>query len=359
MIERLNGLLDGLRESVDATQILIPLAIVVGGLILGVVVEKLAIRILRKMAAKTKWPGDDIIVESLRGIITVLFLIAGMYVAVSTGSLSQNLAGVFGNVLVIVVIFVAALALTRAAAGFIRLYTSRIEGMSSASLLINLMSIMIFILGGLIALESLGISVTPFLAAFGVGGLAIGLALQETLQNLFAGLFIIIARQFKPGDFVRLDSGYEGYIHDITWRNTTIRTLFNNEIIVPNSKLSYSVVTNFHTPEQQLSIVVPMRVGYESKLREVERITLEVAKETVEEISGGVAEQEPVIRYSNFGESGIEFSVIVWTRQFEDQYLITHELVMRLHERYEREGIEIPLPTTNIRMHDTEPDEAA
>lgn len=357
MIESLSGLISDLQKSVDITRFLIPLAIILGGLIVGWLVEKLAIRALRRAAAKTVWPGDDIIVESLRGVVTALFLVGGMYVAVSTGSLSQNLSGIVGKALLVVVILVATLALARVAAGFVGMYTSRIEGMSSASLLINVMSIVIFVAGCLVALESIGVSVVPFLAAFGVVGLAVGLALQETLQNLFAGLFIVIARQFKPGDYVKLDSGYEGYIHDITWRNTTIRTLFNNEIIVPNSKLSYSVVTNYHTPAQELSILVPARVGYGSDLRRVEEITVGIAKETVEEITGGISEYEPLIRYNNFGESGIEFSVILWTRQFEDQFLITHELIMKLHERYEQEGIDIPFPIRTVRMEDKDPDE--
>ncbi|MCC6347545.1 MAG: mechanosensitive ion channel, partial [Nitrospirales bacterium] len=105
------------------------------------------------------------------------------------------------------------------------------------------------LLGLLIILSFLGISIAPLITALGIGGLAVALALKDTLSNLFAGLHILMERSLRIGDFVRLDAGQEGYIEDITWRTTRIRTLANNMVVIPNDKLAQSVVTNYCLPD--------------------------------------------------------------------------------------------------------------
>ncbi|MDI6784396.1 MAG: mechanosensitive ion channel family protein, partial [bacterium] len=207
-----------------------------------------------------------------------------------------------------------------------------------------------FLIGLLVILQTLGLSITPILTALGVGGLAVALALRETLSNLFSGLHILASKQIKPGDYVKLDSGEEGYITDITWRNTTIKTLANNMVIVPNSKLASAIITNFHLPENNVKVYIPVGVSYTSDLEKVEKVTVEVAKEIMQEIPGGVPEFDPVIRYSEFADSSIKFTVVMYAKDFIDQYLIKHEFIKRLHKRYITEGIEIPFPIRTVYM---------
>ena len=94
-------------------------------------------------------------------------------------------------------------------------------------------------------LNAVGVSITPIITALGVGGLAMALALQDTLSNLFAGIHILAEHTIRIGDFIRLETGQEGYVEDISWRTTRIRMLPNNMVIVPNSKLAQSVVVNY------------------------------------------------------------------------------------------------------------------
>jgi len=182
------------------------------------------------------------------------------------------------------------------------------------------------------------------LTALGVGSLAVALALQDTLANLFAGFYIILARQIRSGDYVQLDSGQEGYVTDIGWRSCTIRQLAGNLIVVPNLKLSQAIVINYNQPEKDLAVLVQAGVGYEMDLARVERVTVEVAAEVMREVAGGVPEFEPFIRYHTFGDSRIQFSVIMRGREFVDRFLIMHEFIKRLHSRYQKEGIAIPYP---------------
>jgi small-conductance mechanosensitive channel len=210
---------------------------------------------------------------------------------------------------------------------------------------VNLSRILIGLIGLLVLLQNFGVSITPLLTALGVGGLAVALALQDTLSNFFAGLQIIATKKVKPGDFVRLESGEEGYVEDIDWRHTSIRQLRNNMVLVPNSKLVNSVLTNYYYPQQELSIIVEMGVSYSSDLRLVEEVTIEVAREVLRDVDGGVPEFEPFIRFHTFNDYRIDFSIILRVREFTDQYFLRHEFLKRLKDRYASEGIEIPFPT--------------
>ena len=151
---------------------------------------------------------------------------------------------------------------------------------------------------------------------------------------------------------MRLETGEEGYVIDITWRNTTIRALPNNIIIVPNSKLASAVIVNYYLPQREMAVLVQVGVSYDSDLEEVERVTVEVAKEVMREVEGGVPEFEPFIRYHTFADFSINFTVILRAREFVGQYLIKHEFIKRLHKRYQQEGIEIPFPIRTVYMKD-------
>jgi small-conductance mechanosensitive channel len=338
-------------NSIKDTSWVLPLVLVGAGLIIGVIFERIVLMRLEKIAARTKWEGDEIIIGGLRGMTTFWFVIAGVYAAIHTITISPALLAVLKKVLLVGVIFSVTLVLAKIAVGFVNLYSRKTEGvLPSTSIFANLTKLLILLLGLLIILQTLGISITPILTALGVGGLAVALALQDTLSNFFAGIHILLSRKIKPGDYVKLETGEEGYVTDITWRNTTIRALPNNMIICPNAKLASAIVTNFHQPETEMAVLVQVGVGYESDLQKVERVTMEVGKEVMREVQGSVSEFEPFIRYHTFADSSINFTVILRAREYADQYLIKHEFIKRLRQRYKEEGIEIPFPIRTVYM---------
>ena len=193
-------------------------------------------------------------------------------------------------------------------------------------------------------LANLGLSITPLLTALGVGSLAVALALQPTLSTLFAGILLAIGRPIRVGDFVELETGTKGVVTDIGWRATRIRELPNNLIVVPNSRIVEMILINYNLPEPEQAALVQVGVAYGSDLERVERVTCEVGHAVLEDVAGGVSGFEPFIRYHTFGDSSIEFTVILRIQQFADRYLVAHEFIKRLKARYEREGIEIPFP---------------
>lgn len=226
------------------------------------------------------------------------------------------------------------------------------EVLPPTSLLEHLIKILVFVIGALALLRSLGISITPALAGLGIGGLAVALALQRPLGDFFAGIHLILSKQIRIGDYIKLETGEEGYVVDITWRNTTIRQLPNNLVIIPNSRLASLMIINYYQPEKELSVLLNIGVSYSSDLEKVERVTIEVAKEVMKEVPGGVPEFEPFIRYHTFGDFSINFSVILRAKEYTDQFLIKHEFIKRLHRRYRREGIEIPFPIRVVYLRE-------
>ncbi len=341
------GFVARLIES-EPAELVAPLAFVAGGLLLGLLFEKIVLKKVKSAVHGGRFRGDDVVVSAIRGVTTLWFGIGGVYLAIVKLPLDPGVSEVLKDILLVALILSGAIVLARICAGLVGVYTTRVQGLPSSSLLKNLARIVIFVLATLIVLQSLGVAIAPVIATLGVGGLAVALALQETLSNLFSGVLIIASRQLRPGDFVRLDSGEEGYVADVTWRNTTIRALSNNMVIVPNSKIAQSIVTNFYQPEPRMSVIIPVGVSYASDLARVEEVTVEVATQVMTEIEGGVPEFEPFIRYNNFGAYSIDFSVIMQTREVTEQYRIQHEFIKRLHARYAEEGIEIPFPITTI-----------
>ncbi len=330
---------------------LLPLSFLAGGVVVGLIVEKFVVYELRKLAGRTKWELDDLVIRSLRGMPLLWLSLAGIYGMINNIAIRPGLLSFLQKALLVATIVSLTWASARFLVGFVNHYSAKVGGpLLSTSMFANLTRIFIFIVGTLIVLQSLGISITPILTALGVGSLAVALALQDTLSNLFAGIHIIASQQVRPGDYVQLDSSQEGYVTDITWRYTTIRALPNNMVIIPNSKLASAIVTNYYNPETQMAVRVPVGVSYASDLTRVEEISLEVARETMREVPGGVPDFEPVLRFHTFGESSIDFNVIMRCREFTDQFVIRHEFVKRLHRRFRAEGIEIPFPIRTVYL---------
>lgn len=337
------------ESSLNIALLILPSGLIVGAFLIGLFLEKILLKKLRALSQHTKWEEAGIIVAALKGIFTVAFGIIGIYAALPLVTLNPRLLVVIQKGLLILVILAITIILARIAVGFVNYYSKKAKGtLPSTSIFTNLTKIVIFTLGFLIILQSLGISITPLLTALGIGGLAVALALQETLSSLFAGIHILASGQIKPGDYIRLESGEEGYVTDITWRNTTIRALPNNMVIIPNSKLASAIITNYYLPDKEMGLLVPVGISYTSDLEKVEKVTVEVAKEVMKSVSGGVPTFEPFIRYQAFADSSINFVVILRAKEFVDQYILKHEFIKKLHRRFQVEGIEIPFPIRTV-----------
>ncbi|MFA5351031.1 MAG: mechanosensitive ion channel family protein [Candidatus Omnitrophota bacterium] len=333
----------------DLAEKFMPLFIFLVVLSIGLILKWIIFNRFLHWAKKASTQLDDIIMRAIKGPFMVLCLMLSLYFALQFSKLPENIVHVISKSILILGIISVMLASANLLSGMIKTYATRVDSaLAVTSLTQNIARIFVFSIGTLIILNSLGISITPILATLGVGGLAVALALQDTLTNLFAGFHITIVKQVRVGDYIKLETGEEGYVVDINWRSTKIKMLANNLVLVPNDKLNKAIVTNYFLPDKEMSVLIDLGVHYKSDLEKVERVTSEVAKSVMTEVNGGVAYFEPFIRYHTFGDSGIKFTVILRVKEFVDQYLIKHEFIKRLHKRYIKEEIGIPYPVRAI-----------
>ena len=325
---------------------------VVGGLVVGIVLEFLVIRRAHKLAERTRFKWDDLLIGSLRGVATTWSGAGGVYLALNVGTPDPLLLSTMQSVLMVVVIGSVVIAGTRAVGGAVEMVSARAGGaLESPTLVVNLARIAVATLGFFIILQNLGIDITALITALGIGGIAIALALQDTLGNLFAGIQIILSKQVRQRDYIRLSSGEEGWVTDVKGRNTTIQTFPDGNLVtVPNSMLASSIVKNFSMPRRALWVTLEVGVSYDSDLNHVEAVALEVAKQVLEEVDGGVPGEDPIVRYHTFGDSSVNFDVRMMVREFESQGPVRHEFIKRLHSRFADEGIEIPFPIRTVMM---------
>lgn len=319
---------------------------------LGHLINRLVVPRLVRLASRTKGEWDDIVIEEVQRRVPWWSVLIGASLALEhwptltsdSTALSYAHKAIFA--LWGVSVIFAAVAITQR---LLRSYSSVLSAnVPVTGLTQNLFSILIWILGGLVILNGVGIEITPLLTALGVGGLAVALALQEPLGNLFAGFFMTMGGHIRVGDFIRLDDGLDGYVVDFSWRSVRIRQLGNNIVVVPNLKLSQATILNFQLPENEQSVLVQVGVDYDADLEHVERVTIEVARSVMKDVEGGVPTHEPFIRYHTFGDSSINFSVILRGQEYASKFLVTHEFIKRLHARYNAEGITIPFPQTTL-----------
>jgi len=327
-------------------------AILVSSIIIGFLIEKIFIKTFKNFAHKTKWHWDDVLVASLHRMPIIWALCGALYYTVYFTKLESTYKIFFNKTITVILIATVTIVLARLINGLIKVTASKAPGMMPSTTLFNrTTNLIVYLFGAFIILQNLNIQITPLLTALGVGGLAVALALQDTLGNLFSGIQIIITKYVKPGDYVKLESGPEGYVTDIKSRNTTIRSYpDNNLIIVPNTEFVSTIVTNYNMPEKQLWASLDVGVSYDSDLKHVESVAIDVAKKVLKEIEGGLEQKDPIFRFQEFGDSSINFNIRLFIAEFADQYLIKHEFIKQLHERFNQENIEIPFPIRTVHL---------
>jgi small-conductance mechanosensitive channel len=292
--------------------------------------------------------------EALRGPTHIWCLILAIHFAIQSSDLPARFTERAPEVLQVLFITSLTLMCMRIAGETVRNFGGQIPGaLPVTTLSQNLAQLAVLIIGILIGLRIIGIEITPILTALGVGGLAVALALQDTLANLFAGFYISVARQIRPGDYIKLQTGEEGYVTDISWRATALRSLSNNMVIVPNAKLAQSNITNFHLPEKRMGTSVVVNVAYDSDIAQVERVLLDVATRGLAEIPGMAPEPPPSVTLDpGFAEYSLGFTLGFQIAEFSAQYGVRNELRKRILRRFREEGIEIPVPARALYIED-------
>jgi small-conductance mechanosensitive channel len=335
-------------------KILIPAIVSVVSILTFFAVRGIVFKFLRRWVEKTATRFDDIIVSSIKTPSILWCAAIGLYIGVAISELPEKNVILISRIIHIIVIFSVTAAIANLAGKMFRHYVQKSNlPLPTTGLAYGILKSVIYIIGLLIILGLLGISIAPLLTALGVGGLAVALALQDTLANLFSGIHILVEKSIRVGDFIKLESGQEGYVEDITWRTTRVRMLPNNMVVIPNKKLSQSIVTNYYLPEHRMAVLIQIGVSYSSDPDHIEAVLVEEAKKAVGAVPGLLGYPEPFVRFiPGFGDNSLDFTLTCQVREFVDQYLVQHELRKRIFKRFGAEGIEIPFQQRTIYVRE-------
>ena len=347
-------------------------AIVAGLILAGFVTLAILLRVI--LAILTKRADKDnadrlllVVIDSIKGPAFLLVVTLGLLFGYFT--LSRIEEGIFTSLngtseyafqlWQVATILIATFTTSHLADRTIRWYLRNVAMNTATTLDDTLLPIFrrvlpltVYAIGGLVAIDNLGISISPILAGLGIGGLAVALAVQPTLSNFFAGTYVVTEGELKAGDFIELDGGPSGYVESVGWRSTKIRSRFNNLVIIPNSRMAESIVTNYFSPTPAMNVIVTCGVSYESDLEQVENIALEEAEALVKESTHSIKDMDPFFGFSNFGDSNIDFFIFLQAVDRNGTFILKSQLMKRIHSRFTAEGIEINYPVRKLVVSD-------
>jgi small-conductance mechanosensitive channel len=309
----------------------------------------------RKLATPKSANNISIAIDSAAMPVVLLIIVEGLILALmSVVALESWLPGLkqvgIGAIIVVATYGLARIfeSLLSWQLTLLKEHSKKPVNLGAVLFLKNIAKWVIYALGLLSLLAFLGVEITPLLASLGIGGAAVALALQPTLENFFAGTQIISDRMIRLGDFVEIDENTRGYVTEIGWRSTKMRTPSNNILVIPNSLLAKSKLTNYNLPNTAIAVSVYCGVSYDSNLARVKEIALEVATDVVKQRDEAVKTFEPSVAFDNFGDSNVVFWVWVQARDRLSSFNLKSELIIRLQERFQKENITINYP---VRMN--------
>lgn len=309
------------------------------------------LKILGFLVGKTKTTLDDRVLKVLGSYLPYISIVTSLWVSVETiypGILVEGLTEF--EVYVIVMTAIVGLLLSSLANAVliwygleIRTDRKKVNENEVFPFVRNVVRVSIVLVFAVFILQRLGFETGAIITGLGVGGLAVALALQDTLGNFFAGVHILVDKPFREEDYVKLENGVEGSVKQIGWRTTRLVTPANNEIIVPNSKLSNSILENFSTPNEQSGLTYVIGVDYKEDIDSVEKIITEALQKA--------AKDEPIldapsiwVRFDSFGDYSLNFKFGYNVRGHVNRFAVLKKVNRELFYAFKKNNVNIPFP---------------
>lgn len=322
------------------------ISIVLGKLFLFII-EKIVLALTRK----TKTRLDDLIVEKTRGPLFYIIILVGIYLSLSTLSLGGTVASTTNKIIGSLIIFIFAMAFNRSIDAIIgtvgKKWAEKTESTIDDELLplFSKVSVaLVFTFAFILILKVWEIDITGVLAGLGVVGIALGLAFQDSLKNIFGGIFLILDKNIKMGDVIKIDSGEIGEVTDIGLRSTRLKTPDNEMIIIPNGNLATSKIQNLVLPDNKLRINVRFSAAYGTDIGKVEKVVLEA----ISGIDGKLDDPAPRVVFTEMGDFSLNFIGRFWIDHYKNAEITKSIASRKIYEALNKAGIEIPFPARQV-----------
>lgn len=336
----------------------VAIAVVLVSMLVAAIVHLAVFPLIMRLAHRTPTELDGILIQAVRWPLNVGILVLGIYLSL-TVSLDLpdavqgfiDVAAQASGALLIVVLF--GRVVSRGMDWAIEEQGKRARRTVDPRLLLMLRRVLvslIYVLGVLLVINTLGIPISPLIAGLGLGGVAVALAIQPTLSNLFAGTYVMTEGVVSPGDYIEMEGGIAGYVVEVGWRSTRLRTWSNTLVVVPNARFAETIITNYYEPNPPVNVYLTCGVSYNSDLARVEAVSMDVMNGLLETSAHGVKEYGAYFGFDNFGESNVDFWLFVQAKDRLASFELRSALIHELHRRFEEEGIVINYPVRSIQF---------
>ncbi len=342
------------------TDLVIAAIIIAGSALFAVLFSRLLSRLMLRVAHFSAGDLDDRVISAARGPMTGFIILIGVYVAATVPlTLSGPVQDVINKAAAVLAVLIGAFLITGIAGAVLRwleeyLESSDPENAGNWALPLARRGVLIVVvaMSALVSLDILGINISPLIAGLGLGGLAVALALQPTLGNLFAGTYVITEGVVSAGDYIEMENSIAGYVVDVNWRSTRLRTWTNNLVVIPNSRFAETIITNYSKPDEHVNVFLTCRVAYESDLQKVESVSMEVMQEVERDHPGAVKDYGVYFGYDAFGESNVDFWLFMQAADRLASFEVRSELIKQMHARLADENITINYPVRSLHFPD-------
>lgn len=319
------------------------------------------IAVFKKLSSKTKTTLDDVLADRARRPLKFISIVVAAFLASQAAYPDADIMGhsTF-EIFKVLLMFCAIIFIDSLLDGILFWYGKEIAPKTSSKfddemfpLFRKIARVLVYVVGLIIILSELGVEIAPLIAGLGIAGLAVALALQDTLGNFFSGVYMMADKPIRPNDFVRIGDRVEGTVIEVGWRSTKILTLENNYVFLPNSEVAKSTITNFYSPEEKMGYVMEFSASYDDEPEKVIDALLEAAK-VVGGKSGKIvsADGSPWARADSFGESSVNYKVGVQVPSYRDRFTVKGEMIKEVYKQFKAKGISIPYPTRTVFLKD-------
>ena len=334
------------------------IAVVLISVIVAAIAHFALFPLVTRLTHRTPTELDDVLIRAVRLPINIGIVVLGIYLSltitldlpsgVQTGI---DLVAQASGVLLFVILF--GRVVSRGMDWAIAEQDKKARRTVDARLLLMLRRIlvgMIYAVGVLLVINTLGIPISPLIAGLGLGGVAVALAIQPTLSNLFAGTYVMTEGVVSPGDYIEMEGGVAGYVVEVGWRSTRLRTWSNTLVVVPNARFAETIITNYYEPTPPVNVYLTCGVSYDSDLARVEAVSMDVMNGVLQSSPHGVQEYGAYFGFENFGESNVDFWLFVQAKDRLASFELRSELINKLHRRFDEEGIVINYPVRTLQF---------
>lgn len=324
------------------------LFILVVSLFVAFIVKFILFQVLKPLAKKTKTKVDDLIIASVSAILFYIIIALGFKIGFETFEFET---GIYNSLIETFLIFLVAVALIRIihnlSKHWIEDWAKKTESTADDRLIPlveKILKAVVIILGFIFVFDAWDIDISPLLATVGIAGIAIGLAVRDSLANILGGLQLVLDKTFKVGDKVQIESGEMGVILDIGLRSTKLKTYDNEVIYIPNGQLANARIKNFTVPDLSIRVNVEFGVVYGSNSEKVRQVVLEALRKT----DGVLEEPEPVVQFLKMSDFSLDFIARVWVKEYTEAYGMKVRATDVIYNALNQAGIGIPFPTRTV-----------